>query len=625
MRTTSLLRVVFALVLVASLAAPSSAAPLPPRLPRGPVSPTHDVRQRALRAAPATRSLGYQVGAMQADVALAFGDPAFEGTVTLTLTVGEAGLTELYFYVYDDSTVHGALVDGVPVAPESWQGTIVLSDLSLAPGDHTLTLGLGGDLPCDSGDLMGDVCSFSTDTRYFFMLGWVVPIFFDDVSYLLPRGTVTVHLPAAAAGLTAVSDGVLVDQGADPAGPVATFDYQSEMATYAVFFGHYQSFEGQFEDVPVRCVLSDAHAFFGEDCVAVTKDVLQFHSERYGAYGHASLQIIDAGPIVAGGYGAPANVILNGQIFDYVDYSFIPVVAHEIGHQWWGSYVSFTGPASIPLTEGLAELSACAYQEDRLGDAHCLAREGAAYQGGVGPEDDLPLTSPGVTYDGGNAALLLIYDKSPVVLDLVRRAVGDEAFFGVLGDLVAAGPADRTADEVWSALEAQVGTAKVEAHVKPWFEQVGYPVVSLATGFDDAGAPVLRATQATNAPFGLLLPVAFDVDDQPVALELLLDRASPASAPLPDLSALPTSLEVNAGRTSLVRQVPSPTGDADHDGWVGGFDLLLLARAYQMTAYDEAYQAGNPFYSDAADANGDGTIDEQDLQALVAAFGKKAP
>jgi|GEM_PF-3980863 len=625
MRIPTILRFLLALVILASLAAPATSAPLPPPLPRGPVSPTHGVVQRALRAAPHTRSLGYEIGTMQADVELAFVPPAFESTVTLTLAVGEAGLTELYFYVYNDQTVHGALLDGVPVAPETYQGTVVLSGLELAPGDHALTLSLGGALPCDSGDLMGDVCSFSTDTRYFFMLGWVIPIFFDDVSYIFPKGTVTVRLPASATGLTAVSDGVTVDQGEGPDGLVATFDYQSDMATYAVFFGRYQAFEGQWEDVPVRCVLSDAHAPYGADCVATAEDVLQFHSDRYGKYGHASLQIIDAGPIVAGGYGAPANVILNGQIFDYFDYSFIPVVAHEIGHQWWGSYVSFVGGTSIPLTEGLAELSACAYQEDRLGDTHCLAREGAAYQAGVAPAADLPLSSPGVTYDGGDAALLLIYDKSPVVLDLTRRAVGDEAFFGVLGDLVAAGPSTRTADDLWSALEARVGAAMVASHVKPWFEQKGYPVVSLSTGFDDAGAPVLHATQATNPPFGVLLPVAYDVDDQAVTHELLLDRASPTSAPLPDLAAMPASLEVNAGRTSLLRQLPSPSGDADHDGWVGGFDLLLLARTYQMTAYDATYQSGNPFYAEAADANADGMVDAQDLQALTSGFGKEAP
>lgn len=624
MTTTTIRTLVLALTL-ASLAATAAAAPLPPLLPRGPVSPNQGVLQRALRVAPHHRSLGYQMSAMQADMAVNFSDPAFEGVVNLTVMVGEAGLTELYFYLYDDVTVHGALLDGVPVAPETYQDTIVLAGLDLAPGDHALSLSLGGDLPCDAGTLTSDVCSFSTDTRYFFMLGWIIPIFFDDVSYVFPKGTVTVHLPAAAAGMTAVSDGVLLEQTDDPAGPVATFDYQSDLATYAIFVGRYQTFEGQWEDVPVRCVLSDTHAIYGDDCVATARDVLQFHSDRYGTYGHATLQIIDAGPIVAGGYGAPANVILNGQVFDYFDYSFVPVVAHEIGHQWWGSYVSFSGDASIPLTEGLAELSACAYQEDRLGDTHCLAREGAAYQGGVAPAADLPLTSPGVTYDGGDAALLLIYDKSPVVLDLVRRAVGDEAFFQVLGDLVAAGPSTRTAADVWAAFTALVGAEKVAAHVRPWFEQAGYPIVRLSTGFDDTGVPVLRATQTSAQPFGLLLPVACDVDDQAVTHELLLDRASPTSAALADLTAMPASVEVNAGRTSLMALVPDPTGDADRDGWVGGFDLLLLARAYQMTAYDETYRSGNPFYSDAADANGDGTVDGQDLQALTNGFGKAAP
>ena len=619
-------------LLALATAAPAATRPHPEALrlsrSRAPFPVTYPVVQRALRAAPLPRTLGYGLTAMQADVGLTFAAPAFQATVSFTLTVGAGGLSELYLYLYDPSTLKGALVDGLPVAPEVYQGTTVLAGLDLGAGDHSLALNLSGALPCDSGSLVGDVCSFSGDTRYFFMLGWVVPIFFDDVSYVYPKGTITVHLPAAAAGQTVVSDGALIDQGAGPDGPVATFGYQSDMSTYAVFVGDYQSFEGQWNDVPVRCVLAAPHATYGDQCVDVARDVLQFHSDRYGAYGHASLQIIDAGPIVAGGYGAPANVILNGQIFDYFDYSFVPVVAHELGHQWWGSYVSFTGDASIPLTEGLAELSACAYQEDRLGDQHCLAREATTYQGAVAPADDLPLVSPWVTYEGGSdASLVLIYDKSPVVMDHVRRAVGDDAFFGVLQGLVAAGPSTVTAADVWQALAAMVGEALVDSHVRPWFEQAGYPVVALSTGYDDTGAPVLHATQGTGAPFGALLPVAFDVDDQARAADLLLPRSSPASAPLPDATALPASVEVNPGRTALLGQVPSTAGDADHDGRVTGFDLLLLARAYQMTAFDAAYQAGNPFYADAADFDASGTVDEADLAALRAGFaqGTNAP
>jgi len=618
-------RSLLAAILVVGLVPFASARPLPLRRGHAPSSPIWDVMRRIERILPRTRAIGDQVGGMQADVTLAFGNPAFQAVVNLTVTAGPGGLSELYFYLYQDDLVQGATIDGLPVTPQSYQGTVMLSGLDLAPGPHTLGLSLGGALPCDSGSLMGDVCSFSTDTRYFFMLGWVVPVFFDDVAYAFPKGTITVHLPAEAAGMTVVSDGTLVDESGGAQGPVATFDYSSDMSTYAVFVGRYQSFEGAWEDVPVRCVLSEAHAGSGPDCLDLATDVVQFHSDRYGKYGHGTLQIIDAGPIVAGGYGAPANVILNGQVFDYFDWSFIPVVAHEIGHQWWGSWVTFTGDSSIPLTEGLAELSSCAYQEDRLGDTHCLAREGAAYQAGVPAAEDLPLSSPQVTYEGGSeVALLLIYDKAPVVMDHIRRALGDEAFFGVLGDLTAAGPTTLTADDLWAAFADRTSPAAVDAWVTPWFEQAGYPIVTLATGYDDTGAPVLRATQAAGPPFGVLLPVAYDVGDQAVTHELRLDRAAQASGVLPDLTALPASVEVNAGRTALLGQVPSPTGDADHDGWVSGFDLLLMARAYGMTAFDAMYQAGNPFYTDACDTNADGTIDASDLTALEAGFGKEA-
>lgn len=59
-------------------------------------------------------------------------------------------------------------------------------------------------------------------------------------------------------------------------------------------------------------------------------------------------------------------------------------------------------------------------------------------------------------------------------------------------------------------------------------------------------------------------------------------------------------------------------GDIDQDGRVDGTDLLRFARRFGARRTD-------PLYSEAADFNGDNSIDGQDLAILAANFGKSSP
>ncbi len=110
-------------------------------------------------------------------------------------------------------------------------------------------------------------------------------------------------------------------------------------------------------------------------------------------------------------------------------------LAHEIAHQWWGVAVGWKNYHEQWLSEGLAHYFALLYAERERGQAllkTMLAdmRESAQPMVRYGP---ISLGYRlGHLQSDGRIFRALVYNKSAVVLHMLRQLVGDEAFFAGL-------------------------------------------------------------------------------------------------------------------------------------------------------------------------------------------------
>ena len=110
------------------------------------------------------------------------------------------------------------------------------------------------------------------------------------------------------------------------------------------------------------------------------------------------------------------------------------IIAHEMAHQFWGNSITCARWADFWLNEGMAVFMAAAFHEHRWGRGaydRDLKEARARYQVAIDAGFDVPMT-----FDGDYPSLRLkravVYSKGALFLDVLRTAMGDQAFWAAL-------------------------------------------------------------------------------------------------------------------------------------------------------------------------------------------------
>lgn len=166
--------------------------------------------------------------------------------------------------------------------------------------------------------------------------------------------------------------------------------------------------------------------------LAASIGYLKRYSELFGAYPFDGFAVVEN--FFPTGYGFPGYTLMGGAVLRL---PFIPEtsLAHEIVHNWWGNgvLVDFT---SGNWCEGLTSYSAdYLNRELASSDAAVDYRRQAMrnYSSLVSETTDFPLSRFRSRTDTVTRAVG--YDKSAMVFHMVRREVGDAAFWAALRDL----------------------------------------------------------------------------------------------------------------------------------------------------------------------------------------------
>jgi aminopeptidase N len=192
------------------------------------------------------------------------------------------------------------------------------------------------------------------------------------------------------------------------------------------------------------------------------------------------------------------------------------VVAHEAAHQWWGDVVTPRAPRDLWLSEGLATYF------ERLWLARAWGDEEASYRrlldrdavlASVRGDDARPI----VAADPDDPAATLgpnVYQRSALVLDLLRRTLGDDAFWGGLRAYLGRFAFDVAGtDDLRHALETASGR-DLGPFFGTWLRRAGAPGLRVTHRWD-GGHVVLSLRQAGDA-----------ADDLPVDVRIVTDAGA---------------------------------------------------------------------------------------------------
>ena len=107
------------------------------------------------------------------------------------------------------------------------------------------------------------------------------------------------------------------------------------------------------------------------------------------------------------------------------------VIAHELAHQWWGNLITCKDWTHFWLNEGITSFMVAAYKEPRWGAA-AYARElsllRVRHQRAIDASFDVKLAFAG-DYPSLTIRRAITYSKAALFLDLLRRQLGDPAFW----------------------------------------------------------------------------------------------------------------------------------------------------------------------------------------------------
>ncbi len=414
-------------------------------------------------------------------------------TIIATVHAYDSGVKALDFLVSDAESIAAIwgsktlVVTQASVGQGYAQASIALPE-ALPPGeDVTLTITRDNALACDATALLGfHDCGFTATAS------WVV-------DGLLLRPSAGTHAPSTVdlhvitpSGATAASQ--CTPKGSDQLadGNVVWHFHIADPTDFLGFsVGAYQPFDlpavagaaGQTDLPPMRVNLTGSYVDNAPVIGKMMQDVVQFYGGWFAGFPWTELQMNLLDDAFVGGNGAVGGMSHLGGIFASASlFSAVPtdsgtwlgtveLLAHEIGHQWWGNDVRPLMVGEVTLSESFAEFSSALYVEQQMQTRHLIVMDNIQYTFGVPTKNDVPLGSEAVFNSA--SYMDIVYHKGAVVIDMLRRQLGDAVMNQALHEWVKQYGRDYATIAELRAVMEQVSGQDLGWFFSQWYQKKG--------------------------------------------------------------------------------------------------------------------------------------------------------
>ncbi len=314
-----------------------------------------------------------------------------------------------------------------------------------------------------------------------------------------PDDKATVDLIVTApAELTVAANGLQTSRIDNPDGTATTtWSSQYQVATYLVVMNlsdyayrewTYNALDGS--TMPVVAYLYPELADAGEADLAITPQMIESLASRFDEYPFVEEKY---GNLTANFGGGMEHQTLTtiGNFFGDPWMEWLNV--HELGHQWWGDWVTCDDWRELWLNESFASYSEFVWAEDRYDEdfVRQYAEDADPAQFFTGP-----------LYDNPVSFSRTVYDKGALVLRMLRDVMGDDAFFpGLRAYREAFAEDSATSEELRAVLEATSGT-ELDWFFDQWVYGSNRPRIQF--DWQAVAGPAVRLTvtqEHSNAPY----------------------------------------------------------------------------------------------------------------------------
>lgn len=350
-------------------------------------------------------------------------------------------------------------------------------------------------------------------TLLLFGAGWYPHIEADRTTYNL-----TVEAPA---GVIAVTAGRALECRTAGDKTVSSWAIDHPVRGLSLSAGRYQVREETVGRVTAVTYFLPQSADLSPAYLAATGRYLRLYDALFGPYPFDKFAVVEN--FFPTGYGFPSYTLLGSQVLR-LPFIIDTSLGHEIAHCWWGNGVYVDG-AGGNWSEGLTTYVAdYLYKERESAQAALEYRRQILrnYATLVTPATDFPLSRFQSRFDP--VTKVIGYDKCAMVFHMLRRHLGEEAFWGALRDIYRKYlflPASW--QQLRESFERRLG-ADLTVFFRQWVDRSGAPLPALeevaATGDGDRWS-VTGAIAQTNPEFQFTVPAVLQADaGPPVVREL---------------------------------------------------------------------------------------------------------
>jgi aminopeptidase N len=313
-----------------------------------------------------------------------------------------------------------------------------------------------------------------------------------------------------------VSNGKLLSVQ-DAAGGMKTWTWRQSLpvSTYLISFvaGEYKEKKEIWHNIPVTYYVPRGLEDTIDPTFSHTKQMLDFFSERFGVpYPWEQYAQTAVDDFVASGMENVSATTLSARDMVRPDLAGEKaeaadnLLSHELTHQWFGDLVTLKDWTNTWLNEGFATFGANLWEEHQYGVDAAAYRYWRDQNNWMPSKELFPI--PIVTRDINDSVEYVgnVYDKGGWVLNMLRKQLGDDAFFRALKHYLEANRLQNvvTADLV-KAIEESTGT-NVDPFFDQWIYGAGAPRFTVKSTYDADAKKVslnVKQTQKVEGRVGL--------------------------------------------------------------------------------------------------------------------------
>jgi predicted metalloprotease with PDZ domain len=263
----------------------------------------------------------------------------------------------------------------------------------------------------------------------------------------------------------------------------------------------------------------------GREVATTASDVLQFYAQLMNDLPYPSMTIAVVEDELPGGHSPAYATVLNSpppasQLLwrnDPAAFQGFPefFLAHELAHQWWGQAIGWKNYHEQWISEGFAQYFAALYAQRSRGDGVFQDMLRQFRRWAIAESDEGPVYLGyrlGHVKSDTRVFRALVYNKGASVLHMLRRLVGDQAFFNGLRRFYSEQRFRKAGtDDFARAMEAESGMP-LDRFFDRWIMGATLPRLRYSTMVAD-GEVVVRFEQLTEDIFDVPVTVTITFAD----------------------------------------------------------------------------------------------------------------